>query len=70
MTPLEQIVFSAIEMGENSGLSREEIAVQLTSKIEGKQNRYKWKKKIRELEVTPQATGCEFTGNFLDDLDL
>ncbi len=70
MTPLEQILISAIEMGEEFGLSREEVALQFTSRIEGKQNRYKWKKKIREIEITTDDSRCEYTGDFLEDLGL
>jgi len=71
MNPLENVVFSAIEMGEKLGLSPEEIVIELTSGIREKQNRYKWRKKIEDLQkVTHEATRCKYTGNFLEDFGL
>ena len=44
---------------------------QAISKIEEKQNRYKWKKKILEIyNDSSKNNGCEFTLNFLDELEL
>jgi len=52
------------------GMSPEEVALELTSKIEEKQNRYKWRKKILEIAVTSEDTRCKYTGNFLEDMGL
>jgi hypothetical protein len=71
MQPLEKIILSAIELGEKSGLSIEDTMKHLISTIEEKQNRYKWKKKILEVyNNSPSQKGCEFTMNFLEELEL
>jgi len=59
-------------MGGEFGLSPEEVAQRLTAKIEGKQNRYKWRKKIQSVSLSRSTSfaACPYTGNFLEDLQL
>ncbi len=69
MEPLEQLLLSALEMGAELGLSPDEVSSRLTTTM-NKQSRYKWKKKIQEIQNRKFASGCKYTGNFLEDLNL
>lgn len=70
-SPLDSVILSALEMGAELGLSADEVASRLTSRIEGKQNRYKWRLKVQELQSRKTiSSGCKFTGNFIEDLGL
>ena len=72
MTPLENVLLSALELGKNAGVSPEDTVSFLVSRIPEKQNRYKWRKKISSLLSTPSDSPerCPFTGDFLEDLNL
>ena len=71
MSPLDQVIKNALDLGLSTGLTVEEVEKLLTDGIQGKQNRYKWRTKIQAVssEVTTSG-GCPYTGNFIEDLDL
>lgn len=70
-TPLDSVILSALAMGAEFGLSPEEVVLRLTARIEGKQNRYKWRLKVQDLQNRKTgSSGCKYTGNFIDEMGL
>ena len=72
MNPLDSVVLSAIEIALSSGMSEDQAIKELTSKISEKQNRYKWREKLKRLleQKDENSQKCPYTMDFIEQLGL
>ena len=63
------MLLTVIQMGRELQMTEEETIDRLTAEM-SKQERYKWRKKIRALLVSSSSSRCPFTGNFIDEMGL
>lgn len=70
MKPLDQVLYNALEFMELQGVSRDDAVKILLADIDTKQNKYKWRKKLQNIESNPVSYHSPNAINFLDELNI
>lgn len=71
-SPLDVVLRNALDLGIANGYDLPNLITHLTVGLDGKENRYKWRKKLLKLASNPKKNinRCELTIDFIKELEL